>query len=221
MLIQVLRATHLDMGLISMLDPDSGELALAVHHQMPEPLVRKLTNHGLKGTLCAMVYDQQKAISINDMEKGSPIDASGLLALGLRAYQGVPLEARGKVLGTLCAFSRETQSDLSQALEMMQIVGQQVGIAIENAQLFQRTQQQAEREAAINTISQRIQATTSVEEALQVAVRELGRTLGAQRATIQLGVPQREAQAAPVDAALNNRGGNGHSGGNGAGKNGH
>lgn len=212
MLTQVLRAAHLDMGLISMVDPATGELALAVHHAMPEPLVRKLSIQGLKGTLCAMVYNEQRAISINDLEKDSPIDASGLLGLGIHAYQGVPLEARGKVLGTLCAFAKESQTDLSQSLELMQIVGQQVGIAIENAQLFQRTQQQAEREASINMISQRIQATTSVEEALQVAVRELGRTLGAQRATIQLGVPKREPSAAAVGA------GNGSSGNNGKSK---
>ncbi len=211
MLTQVLRATHLDMGLISMVDPDTGDLALAVHHAMPEPLVRKLSIQGLKGTLCAMVYNEQRAISINDLEKDSPIDASGLVGLGIHAYQGVPLEARGKVLGTLCAFSKESQTDLSQSLELMQIVGQQVGIAIENAQLFQRTQQQAEREASINMISQRIQATTSVEEALQVAVRELGRTLGAQRTTIQLGVPKREPQAAAVGTGNGSNGNNGKS----------
>ncbi len=215
MLAQVLKATRLDAGLISMVDPTTGRLYIAVQSNLPQPLYNKLTTQGLEGTLCDLVYKRQEAMNVEDLQIDSPVDATGLLALGLRAYQGVPLESRGQVVGTLCAFAREPRKDLKQTVNLMEIAGKQVGVAIENAQLFQQTQQQAEREAAINTISQRIQATTSVEEALQVAVRELGRTLGAQRATIQLGVPQREPQKMHAS-----NGGNGSTGGNGVGKNG-
>ncbi len=58
----------------------------------------------------------------------------------------------------------------------------------EREELLQETRARAEQEALINVISQKIQATTSVESALQVAIRELGDSLGAEKTSIRLGV---------------------------------
>ena len=58
----------------------------------------------------------------------------------------------------------------------------------EREDLLQETRSRAEQEALINAISQKIQATTSVESALQVAIRELGDSLGADKTSIRLGV---------------------------------
>jgi len=55
--------------------------------------------------------------------------------------------------------------------------------------LYAQTQREAEQESLINTISEHIQATTTVEAALKVAVRELGRALGASQTTVQLRLP--------------------------------
>jgi GAF domain-containing protein len=188
MLNKTLSATGLEAGLISIVDASTERLYLAVHHNLPEPLVRKLSTVGLDGTLCDMVYRKEATISLQDMSSDAPLDVTGLLKLGLLSYQGVPLVAKGKVLGTLCAFGFSPRADLHETVELMEIAGQQIGIAIENAQLFQQIQRQAEHEARINAISQKIQTTTSVEDALQVAIRELGRALNAQKTVVQLGV---------------------------------
>ena len=62
----------------------------------------------------------------------------------------------------------------------------QVATALQNAQSFAQAQKQAEREALLNTINQKIQSATSVEAVLQIAARELGRALNVPRTIAQI-----------------------------------
>ena len=52
--------------------------------------------------------------------------------------------------------------------------------------LFDQVRKQAEREAMLNVINQKIQSATSVEAVLQIAARELGTALGAPMTVAQL-----------------------------------
>jgi len=108
------------------------------------------------------------------------------------SWLGVPLIYGDRVLGVISVQSTKIPGLYKELdRDLLTAIASQAAIAIENALTFTQTQRQAEYEAIINTISQRIQSTTSVENALQVAVRELGRALGASRTTVQLGLPQK------------------------------
>jgi len=109
-----------------------------------------------------------------------------------QSWLGVPLIYGDHVLGVISVQSTKIPGLYKELdRDLLTAIASQTAIAIENARTFTQTQRQAEYEAIINTISQRIQSTTSVENALQVAVRELGRALGASRTTVQLGLPQK------------------------------
>jgi hypothetical protein len=75
-----------------------------------------------------------------------------------------------------------------EAVALIRDVTEQRNVEIEREDLLQETRARAEQEALINAISQKIQATTSVESALQVAIRELGDSLGAEKTSVRLGV---------------------------------
>jgi GAF domain-containing protein/DNA-binding response OmpR family regulator/two-component sensor histidine kinase len=154
MLIQVLDATEFEIGLVSTVDESTGKLTLSVHQNLPEHFLNRLSeDNGLDGTLCALVYEMGKPLSIEDLGRDSPIDASGLVSMGFHSYLGVPLESKGKILGTLCTFSYTSQPEHRQNISLMQAAGQQIGIAIENARLFQQTQERAEEMSILRDVS--------------------------------------------------------------------
>jgi GAF domain-containing protein len=74
-------------------------------------------------------------------------------------------------------------------IDLLQSIANQVAIALLNARSYTTMQQRADRESRVTSIGQKIQSTTSIEGALQVAVRELGRTLATNEIQVILDAP--------------------------------
>lgn len=111
---------------------------------------------------------------------------------GTKAELSVPIAIGERILGVIDIQEDETGGLDDQDAELIQAIASQVAIGLQNARSYGATQQEARREAMINTISQEIQRTTTIEGALQVAVRELGRVLGARKTRVELHAPLAE-----------------------------
>jgi len=90
----------------------------------------------------------------------------------------IPIAIGENVLGVLDVQDDEL-GGLDQAdADLLASLANQVAVALQNARAYQATQRQADREALIGNINQQILSTTSFDDALKIAVRELGRALG-------------------------------------------
>lgn len=104
----------------------------------------------------------------------------------IRAVASLPLFTGAQQIGALLLESEEPHTFLDDEIRLFTAMGPQIATVLENRRQFERAQRQAEREAMLNAISQKIQSATSVEAVLQIAARELGHALGAPRAIAQL-----------------------------------
>ena len=87
-------------------------------------------------------------------------------------------------------FELDASGNLSaEDMNLLEEVGEQLGLAAETTRLFQGTQRLAQREALVNEIATRLQTSNNVETALTEAARSLRDALRAQKVAIRLGPP--------------------------------
>jgi len=108
-----------------------------------------------------------------------------------KAEAAVPIAIADRVLGVL-DIQHNIRNGLTQDdVDLLLSIANQAAIALQNTRALTQAQRQADYENLINAITQKIRATTSVENAMQVAVRELGRATMAPHTTVRLKVENR------------------------------
>lgn len=100
------------------------------------------------------------------------------------AMVALPVMVRGEAIGVIRLSESSDRNFTPEEIETASLVADQVGLALENARLFEQTMRRAERERKVLEITSRIRSVNDPETMMQIAVDELQRTLNASRAQI-------------------------------------
>jgi GAF domain-containing protein len=138
-------------------------------------------------SLVARAGRSRQAVLVNDV-RSDPGWLPNPMLPDTRAELAVPLLIGDRLLGVLDLLSDRLNAFTQEDANIQLTLASQVAIALQNAYSFANAQKQAEREAMLNTINQKIQSATSVEAVLQIAARELGHALGAPMTIAQLSI---------------------------------
>ena len=107
----------------------------------------------------------------------------------------VPMIVGDEVLGVLDVQADRVDAFTEEDANIQLTLASQIATSYQSALANKQAKEQANFEALVNTIGQKIQRTASVEETLQTAVRELGSLLGAPRTKAILNLtPQGDAK---------------------------
>jgi len=136
-------------------------------------------------SLVARAARERKGVSVNDVTRSADFLSNPLLP-NTRSELAVPMIVGGKVIGVFDIQSdvigRFTDSDIN----IQTTLASQVATSIQNVRSFEQSKAQAELETLVNSIGQKIQHTTTVEDTLQTAIREIGLALGASRVSANI-----------------------------------
>ncbi len=153
---------------------EAGQKMLARKHKLG-------SNQGLIGRATST----NQVVLIPDVLKNSEWLPNPLLP-ETKAEIAVPIAIGDQVLGVLDVQHHITNGLAQKDVDLLLSITHQMAIALQNARLLENVRQQSEQEAKINNIARQIQNTTTVDEALQIAVREIGRAVGSPQTAVRL-----------------------------------
>ena len=152
---------------------EAGQAMLAQDHSIPFGV-------GLVG----QAAQTNIAFLVQDVSKDENWLANPLLP-ETKSETAVPIAIGDEVLGVLDV-QHNVVNGLNQGnMDLLQSITSQVALALRNARNFVDAQDRAQQEALVNHINHEIDAADTIEEVMQVTVRELGRALGADQTAIR------------------------------------
>ena len=142
-----LEVMGLDMGVAFLLDKDVNGLVFKYHKNMVPEFVEdvKRRHIAIGEGIAGRVAQTGEAELIVDVDREPQnISRPGERRQGNRSLAVIPLKSKDIVLGTMTVGSRKQRNFTTEEFELLTVIGSQIGVAIENAQLYQQVKDQLE-----------------------------------------------------------------------------
>ncbi|MCB0010922.1 MAG: GAF domain-containing protein [Anaerolineales bacterium] len=171
---------------LALFNPSTGVLTI---HDLDDEVTASIMRREMAaaGTAMEEVLMTGHVLSFADIRHSEFVDNVGLRELDIRSRAIAPLITQQGVIGTINVGSVVINDFDQTDLSLMQQLASLLAATIDNRRLLSDAQRQAYRERMVNQITQKIQGARTIDGALQTAVEELGRTLKARQARVQLG----------------------------------
>lgn len=183
---RMLEVADLGAGMISLVDPATGGTRLVAWRGIPEPMLEELHARRPGQGLAAEVLRTGAPLVSDDLRREPNLYARQAIVAGFRSYLCVPLQANGEIAGIVSVLSPAVGRFHEREVHLLCAVGEQIGIAIARAQLYQRERRRAEQLRVINEVSRRIVSILDVDTLLPFVTSQLVETFGYDNANIFL-----------------------------------
>ncbi len=141
----VVNVMQLDGAWIFLLDEEAGELNLAVHRGIAEEFARGVDKLKVGEGFSGRVAESGEPLFVEDVSQDPRLTREVVAKYNTHSMLVVPLSSKGKVNGTLCAAMRRLRLFQPEEVELLIAIGNQIGVAVENARLYQQQQEVAEQ----------------------------------------------------------------------------
>jgi diguanylate cyclase (GGDEF)-like protein len=134
---RVLGSMGTGKGTIVLLDQNSKTLLLKGRRGLSEESVSQIVTKG-QGCVGDVIL-MNRSIQVSGGEDGDFATVPGLESENVRSALVVPITIRGEVLGVLAVYSKEKDRFTDEDGVLLETIGSQVGVAVENARLYEKT----------------------------------------------------------------------------------
>ena len=183
---KVLQVMGMEAGLVFFLDKSSQELILAAYRGAPKQASVEASRIKLGEGLCGQVAQSGELRVVHSTCPTPCLPGSVLQEEGLHAQVIVPLKSKGQVQGVLTAATQVARQFLPDELELLTAIGNEIGVAIENAQLHQDVARQLQIEQQLNRVAEEITSELELDSILPKVLQIAQELIGADGGLIAL-----------------------------------
>jgi len=183
---KVLEVLEAEGGQIRLVEERTGELVLAVHRGRSAEFMAKKARTRWEEHSLAPLREKGGVLILDDLSGVEDPSLQLARAEGYRSYLGIALRSRDRTVGTLCVLSRTPGRFKRRTPQFLTAIGHQVGVAIENARLFERTSEQVRYMRTVHEVSLSLNSTLELGQILKVFVERLVQVTGAKRCAVSL-----------------------------------
>ncbi len=173
-------------GLINLADERSGELTLVSYTGLPTLLFERIEAQRPALDVCQHVFEAKEALGLDDLRRDAPPEADEILDAGLQSFVGTPIVYKEQTLGSLCLFDTSPQPITESERALLTTIGQQIGVAVENARLFGDVAREREIAQTLRDTAEALSKTLQIDKLLEGALDALQRLVPYDAASISL-----------------------------------
>ena len=134
----VLEITRAEAGEILVHEEESGELVMRAHRGVAAEAFREITRFKPETGLPGLVARTGEPVLVQDLPEDPRFLRKKVTLYGFRAFAGVPLRSKNQVVGVMNIASLDPRRITNESLDLLAAIGNQIGVAIENARLMEQ-----------------------------------------------------------------------------------
>jgi len=136
----VMDVMEVEVVLIFSLDNSTQELRPVAYDGVTDKFIQEVLGMKLGEGFNGLVAQTGEPLVVEDASTDPRLTRETVRQEKIQAQVIVPLKAKGHITGTLCVANRRPRQFLTQEIQLLSAIGNQIAIAMENARLYQEQQ---------------------------------------------------------------------------------
>jgi PAS domain S-box-containing protein len=206
---QIKEIVGADMVLFYLREEQKDQLRLSHSLGLPTVLSSRISVLPASASVSGTVISQGKPLLIRQGlmldERVTPEGREVFKALGIDSLAAIPLQSKDKVLGAMDVAFRGSHEFDSQEQQLLLLIGNQIGPAIENAVLYKEVQNQVQRITSLYMIGKGLTGALDAKTLLEIVYAEVSHAIPVEHFIYESYSDQHDTLTTVFEAAGNER----------------
>lgn len=143
-LVTMLEVMDMDSGFIALTEAGQDGLSLGASQGLSTEFQAAIAGIKIGEGLAGLVIESGSPVYVENLWAESRVYLKDAVKTeGLKSFVGVALKVHDKIIGALCAMNREQKQIPLYEIQLLDTIGEQIGLGIQNARLFKEARSQA------------------------------------------------------------------------------
>jgi len=192
-IVKVIEVMETDAGGIRLLNPETEELKIVSSEGLSPDYIDQVDNIPLGEGVVGSVAQNGEPQVIMDIADGSQWASEIAAKEGFHSFAVVPLRTKDRIVGTLGVVTRQFRDFSSEELGLLTAIGHQIGVAVENARLYEDLARRAKDMEAVLTVAAAVNRPEDLDFVLEEGLKQVLAVTGLEMGAIAIKDPKSES----------------------------